>query len=104
MIDFSHVEKQINEVDFFQLAQKFYNKLIEGNAEISEELPEDTKVDSLIINNKSISVLLYHKNIKCPSIEVCLELSIEGHILPIGNYHLIVDKEKEFIDEYLIFN
>lgn len=103
IINLNKLEKQINTAELFMLALEYYNKLIDENLELSEELPENITFEDLSIVNKSIAVLLIHKSIECPSIEICLALNLRRHDLPIGHYYLIVDNETKFIDEYLIF-
>ena len=98
------MKDDINTDSYFKLAYRCCKQLLDANSDLNNELPENKTVNDILITNKSISVILVHKSIKCPSIEVCLDLVIDDYPLSIGYYRLIIDNKDEFVDEYLVFN
>ena len=102
MIDFDYIKKNIDVDGYFKLALEYYKNLIKVNSELKEELPEGTDLESFIVYNKSVSILVEHKTIQSPSIEICLDLKLDKFPFSIGCYRLIIDKEDHFIDEFFV--
>ena len=105
MIDLEYLKNNIDSGEYFKLALGYYKRMVDNNIdELNEDLPENMTVESLTVSLRSISVLLEHCTIACPGIDICLDLTLEEYPLPFGYYRLIIDKENEFIDEFLVFN
>lgn len=104
MLDFNYLINNLDTDECFRVALKYYNELLENNPELEDELPEGTSMENLCVNYKSVSILVKHKTIQSPSIEVCLDLTLEENLFSFGCYKLILDQEKRFIDEFLVFN
>lgn len=103
MIDLKALKSSIDNDNYFILALDYYNKLVRNNHELTEELPEGTNLDDIIIKNNSISILLEHPFIPTPNIEVCLDLFANSSSRILGSYHLITDNNQAFVDEFLLF-
>jgi len=87
------IERIINsKEDFYNVATEYYYNI-----------GQDDKLKQKIIN-KSIAILIDHLFIPVPCIEIKIEVhnSIEEKYL--GHYILYLNEEKEFLDEFLIFD
>ena len=84
-----------NKVDYYNLANDYFNKLDSDELEIN---------DLSIIFPKSISILIDHDFIPTPCIEIRLDLYQQEQQLSNCKYILYVDEKKDFVDEFLIFN
>ncbi len=104
MINIFELKNSIEPEYFFRLAINQYFIAVEKNNDLEKELPNGSTTKDIVIKDRSISILLEHDMILTPSFEIRLNLYIRDAILPIGYYCLILDMEKQFVDEFLVFN
>ncbi|MDR6763059.1 hypothetical protein J2Y38_003277 [Flavobacterium sp. 2755] len=80
-----------NKNEYYNLANEYFNNII-------VEDYEHEKFNAVI--SKSISILIDHDFILTPCVEIRLNLLQDQK--EVGSYFLYVNKDKEFIDEFLI--
>ncbi|KRB53861.1 hypothetical protein [Flavobacterium sp. Root186] len=80
-----------NKNEYYSLANEYFN-----NVNIEEY--ENEKVNAIV--SKSISILIDHDFIPTPCVQIRLNLLQDQK--EVGSYFLYINKDKEFIDEFLI--
>lgn len=104
MINTDSIKRQIDEDYCFGLAFDHFKMIIDNNIELEAELGSGVTFKDLILKKKSISILLQHRAIPTPSIEICLDLLSQTFTIPIGTYRLILDNELTYMDEFLVID
>lgn len=87
-------EKNINKKEFYNLAIESYYNMDSKEYQNNE----------VILIDKSISFLIDHLFIPTPCFEIKIEIKNKTEEKIIGYYILYINEEKEFIDEFLVFN
>ncbi|WP_347065398.1 hypothetical protein [Flavobacterium sp. WV_118_3] len=88
-----NLQKQIldNKEEYYQLAIEYYYNIDEEHLK---------NIDKIVF--KSIVILIDHEFVPTPCIEIKIELYHQNESDRISSYCLYIDKEKEFIYEFLI--
>ncbi len=69
--------------------------------DLKKEFPDNTQVEDIGIQLKSVAYYFDHKDFETPCMEVCIELIHERLKSELGSYSLLFNEQCEQIDEIL---